>query len=84
MDRKVFLMALINSCPLKSIHPNCPIEVFRQFSLSELVEKNKELSDNEILELTQQHVECRKKRESLLLRKERSKREHNDCSVSLI
>lgn len=66
MDRKVFLMNLINSCPLKKACANCPIETFRNCSLIDLVKKNNQLSDIEIIALTKQHVKCQKKREALL------------------
>jgi hypothetical protein len=65
MDKKVFLMGLIYSCPLKRAYPNCPVEVFRKSSILDLVKKNHQLSDQEILAITKHHVKCRKKREAL-------------------
>lgn len=63
MDRKVFLLGLIHSCPLISASPDCPLEVFRQYSLVDLVSKTSQLSEKEILAITQYHVKCKRERE---------------------
>lgn len=62
MDRKIFLERLINSCPLVDPSANCPIEKFRKSSIVKLIEEVNRLDDNNILEITQDHVKCHKRR----------------------
>lgn len=67
MDRKVYLIKLINSCPFKNAHSDCPINGFRNAPIADLVKIIDRLSEEKILMITQQHVKCYKRRKKVVV-----------------
>jgi hypothetical protein len=66
MNRKVYLMSLIISCPLNDPVESCPFNKFRDISILKLIEKTNSLSPEEVLLLANEHKMCLRKRERAL------------------
>ena len=64
MDRKKYLTKLIVSCPMQNICSSCAIDKLRNTSLVELIKLLNNMSEEEVLLITQQHVKCLKSRQS--------------------
>lgn len=63
MDRKKYLKKLIVSCPMQNVCSSCVIDKLRNTSLVELIMLLNNMSDMEVLLITQQHVKCLKSRQ---------------------
>ena len=75
MNRKVYLMSLIISCPLNDPVESCPFNKFREISILKLIEKTNSLSAEDVILLANEHKICLRKRELAL--KESSLLIHN-------
>jgi hypothetical protein len=62
MDRKKYLIKIINSCPMRNTSPGCVIDKYRKVTILKLIKLMDALTDKEALEITQQHVKCLRKR----------------------
>lgn len=66
MDRKVYLMSLIVSCPLETALCDCPFNKFRDISILKLIEITHNLTEEEIISIANEHKKCLKRRELIL------------------
>jgi hypothetical protein len=62
MDRKKYLMQIINSCPMGNASCECVINKYRKVSILKLIKVMDGITDKEVLKITQQHVKCLRKR----------------------
>jgi hypothetical protein len=62
MDRKEYLIKNINSCPMGNASSECVINKYRKVTILELIKLMDAITDKEVLEITQQHVKCLRKR----------------------
>lgn len=66
MNRKIYLMSLIISCPLKNPLASCPFNNFRDISILQLIENTDSLTEKEIILMEKEHKECFKRRKTAL------------------
>jgi len=76
MNRKVYLMSLINSCPLNHPSRSCPLKRFRDISILKLIKKTNSLSEEKIILLINKHKACYASRMMAIENKELKKESH--------
>jgi len=65
MNRKVYLMSLIISCPFKEPLASCPFNKYRDISILKLIENTNLLTEKEIILLANEHKECLQNRKKV-------------------
>ncbi len=65
MDKNEYLMKLVLTCPLHPAYCNCSVKDLKAASISELIEINNRLTDEEISSIIDSHNKCLEARKQL-------------------
>mgnify|MGYP000915157631 CR=1 FL=1 len=65
MDKKEYLMKLVLTCPLHPAYCNCSVKDLKAASITELIEINSRLSDEEVSSIIDAHNHCLEARKQL-------------------
>lgn len=58
MDKKGYLMKLVLTCPLHPAYCNCSVKELKAASITELIEINNRLTDEQVTSIINAHKKC--------------------------